>query len=312
LIRCAPVREPGPQPQQVFQQQQIRLQRPQQQPHPVQQQQMHVNPGQSVLNNVRPPMGHPGMRPGTIQMIRGGQRLMLQQRSPHPGQQQQQIQHLQQHQQVKVMNQVTGKIENKPRASLIPCPPPQHLPQQQQGAYHQTLQVQARPPMPPQQQQQPPNEIAYNVEHVFTENGKVVRKMPIKMGEETIWVDCMDINEDNKNGNSAAAGGLLLDLDMSLSSDTPNQSRSTSGTPGPSTIVAKNAKDFSADERTKIVSECVDELISPAELALRYNVNVTAIRSWVKASGKTLPSRYKVTSQKPSTPKPATANNLVK
>jgi hypothetical protein len=35
-------------------------------------------------------------------------------------------------------------------------------------------------------------EIAYNVEHVFNENGREVRKMPIKMGDETIWVDCVD------------------------------------------------------------------------------------------------------------------------
>lgn len=51
--------------------------------------------------------------------------------------------------------------------------------------------------MTPQQQhpQQPfvaPAEIAYNVEHVFNENGREVRKMPIKMGDETIWVDCVE------------------------------------------------------------------------------------------------------------------------
>jgi hypothetical protein len=34
------------------------------------------------------------------------------------------------------------------------------------------------------------SEIAYNVEHVFNENSREVRKMPIKMGEETLWVDC--------------------------------------------------------------------------------------------------------------------------
>ena len=36
------------------------------------------------------------------------------------------------------------------------------------------------------------SEIAYNVEHVFNENSREVRKMPIKMGEETLWVDCVD------------------------------------------------------------------------------------------------------------------------
>jgi len=34
-------------------------------------------------------------------------------------------------------------------------------------------------------------DIAYNVEHVFIENGREVRKMPIKMNNQTIWVDCV-------------------------------------------------------------------------------------------------------------------------
>ena len=62
-----------------------------------------------------------------------------------------------------------------------------------------------RPPPPPQPQQvqhqvmhqgQPgggqTNEIMLNVEHHFTDNGKIVRKMPIKMGDQIIWVDCAD------------------------------------------------------------------------------------------------------------------------
>ena len=52
-----------------------------------------------------------------------------------------------------------------------------------------------RPPVPQPVvpvQPQMASEIAYNVEHVFNENGREVRKMPIKMGEETLWVDCVD------------------------------------------------------------------------------------------------------------------------
>ena len=50
--------------------------------------------------------------------------------------------------------------------------------------------------MLPQHQQQQQflvqSEIQYNVEHVFNENGRQVIKMPIKMDNETIWVDCVD------------------------------------------------------------------------------------------------------------------------
>ena len=36
------------------------------------------------------------------------------------------------------------------------------------------------------------SEIQYNVEHVFEDmDGRELRKMPIKMNEETLWVDCV-------------------------------------------------------------------------------------------------------------------------
>ena len=60
----------------------------------------------------------------------------------------------------------------------VPGPPHQIQYQQQ---------MRMRGPGPQQQQQQLPPEIVYNVEHVFSENGREVRKMPIKMGNETIW-----------------------------------------------------------------------------------------------------------------------------
>ena len=41
-------------------------------------------------------------------------------------------------------------------------------------------------------QQQPHNpNIAYDVEHVFVENGKEVRKMPVLINKETVWVECV-------------------------------------------------------------------------------------------------------------------------
>ena len=67
-------------------------------------------------------------------------------------------------------------------------PPVVRMPQQQQQPGQQ----------PPQQQQQAGGdgqEIAYDVEHVFQENGKEVRKMPIKMGNNTFWVDVVDKEE---------------------------------------------------------------------------------------------------------------------
>ena len=37
--------------------------------------------------------------------------------------------------------------------------------------------------------------VAYNVEHVFVdENGRQVRKMPVEINGETIWVECVPGN----------------------------------------------------------------------------------------------------------------------
>ena len=34
--------------------------------------------------------------------------------------------------------------------------------------------------------------IAYGVEYVFMENGKQVKKMPIEIDGQTIWVECVE------------------------------------------------------------------------------------------------------------------------
>ena len=33
--------------------------------------------------------------------------------------------------------------------------------------------------------------LAYDVEHVFLENGKEVRRMPVLINKETVWVECV-------------------------------------------------------------------------------------------------------------------------
>ena len=57
-----------------------------------------------------------------------------------------------------------------------------------------------RPVLPMQSVQRPPvnsrptlnpANIAYDVEHVFVENGKEVRKMPVLINGETVWVECV-------------------------------------------------------------------------------------------------------------------------
>ena len=45
--------------------------------------------------------------------------------------------------------------------------------------------------------------------------------------------------------------------------------------------------------RQKIINECVQAMISPTDLARRWNCNADTIRTWVREAGLTLPKQYK-------------------
>ena len=63
-------------------------------------------------------------------------------------------------------------------------------------------------------QQQPHNpNIAYDVEHVFVENGKEVRKMPVLINKETVWVECVP------NSNSPSVEQQEAEIMMELGAD---------------------------------------------------------------------------------------------
>ena len=94
---------------------------------------------------------------------------------------------------------------------------------------------------------------------------------------------------------------IVLDLDTNTTvvTNPVSQQNSRGATPD---VTKRSAKDFSPEERKAIVDECTEKFVSPAVLAQKYNVNVTAIRDWVKNAGKKLPQKYTVTSTKDSKP----------
>ena len=49
---------------------------------------------------------------------------------------------------------------------------------------------------------------------------------------------------------------------------------------------------FDSDSKTKVVQQCVDNLISPEKLAKMYKCVPRTIRTWVKKSGHSLPEKY--------------------
>ena len=152
------------------------------------------------------------------------------------------------------------------------------------------------------------SEIAYDVEHVFNENGKEVRKMPIKMGNSTFWVDVVD-NKDNVMPEDA----VMLNLDdpepaaPSTPAPTPGLALAqvpvpaSGSAPAPSQTQApvplQAVKPKMTDQvRDQIIKEVTVNLISPSEVSKKVGMSVVAIRNVIKTAGMKLPARYKVTS----------------
>ncbi|CAF2740676.1 Signal-induced proliferation-associated 1-like protein 3,Signal-induced proliferation-associated 1-like protein 1,Signal-induced proliferation-associated protein 1,Signal-induced proliferation-associated 1-like protein 2 [Lepeophtheirus salmonis] len=160
----------------------------------------------------------------------------------------------------------------------------------------------------PQQQQRPPqfvqsppqNEIAYDVEHIFMENGREVKKMPIKFGDKTIWVDCVPGAATENRDDQVVFDLLESDQSLTNSSGGVGQQQCIPKKPPPPPPMLSNATPSSPQEmntkmtgtkedREKIVHAVLHDLISPAELSSRHGVSVNKIRDWVKATGNKLP-----------------------
>ena len=52
-------------------------------------------------------------------------------------------------------------------------------------------------------------------------------------------------------------------------------------------------KNLTPEQRQQIINECVEEMISPTDLARKWNCNADTIRTWVRKAGLTLPKQYK-------------------
>jgi len=140
--------------------------------------------------------------------------------------------------------------------------------------------------------------IAYDVEHVFIENGREVRKMPVEIEGKTIWVECVPAgaqggpNNDNRqqHGQSEQDGGIMMELGDTDGIEIPGP-----GVPKPpvKTSTVTNTKNLTAEQRSQIIHECVEEQISPTDLAKKWQCNADTIRTWVRKAGKTLPKQYK-------------------
>jgi len=67
----------------------------------------------------------------------------------------------------------------------------------------------------------------------------------------------------------------------------------STSSPGLSTSKWQRTKNLTKEQRTEIVNECVQDKVSPVDLAKKWNCNPDTIRTWVRKAGKNLPRVYK-------------------
>ena len=149
-----------------------------------------------------------------------------------------------------------------------------------------SVQPQAAPPPPP------PQDIMYNVEHLFEENGKQVKKVPIKLDNgETMWVDSLDsLGKVDENSFSMPLDNNHLPPAASTSAAMMGQGE-----------VNRAPPEVTSAAIERVVTDKVNPAVVAADLNGQHNFSqrVTAadVRAWVKQAGKSLPNRYKVKQQ---------------
>merc|ERR1719369_271034 len=109
-------------------------------------------------------------------------------------------------------------------------------------------------------QQMNSENIAYNVEHVFKdEYGKEVRKMPVEINGETIWVECVPGGGQGVQGGEGRQqqpqpdqdGGIMMEIGDSDGLEIHGQG-------GPKTVPkpptnTSNTKNLTAEQRNQII-----------------------------------------------------------
>ena len=92
---------------------------------------------------------------------------------------------------------------------------------------------------------------------MYIENGKTVRKMPVKLGDgQTIWADCVDLNQKDTNNS------MVMEFDNNLNNSNdglaPDQNNSVmnqQNRPMQQNMVSKNHQKKLFSHRTKSTIE---------------------------------------------------------
>ena len=93
--------------------------------------------------------------------------------------------------------------------------------------------------------------------------------------------------------------GLMIAVGGSQGASKDNNSSKNAQLP---TATAPRTRGLTSDQRQQIVKECVEDRISPSDLAKKWRCRPASIRIWVRQSGQNLPESYKKPSSSPSLP----------
>eukprot|EP00090_Calanus_glacialis_P044531 TRINITY_DN7950_c0_g1_i1.p1 TRINITY_DN7950_c0_g1~~TRINITY_DN7950_c0_g1_i1.p1 ORF type:complete len:1263 (-),score=483.66 TRINITY_DN7950_c0_g1_i1:324-3560(-) len=129
--------------------------------------------------------------------------------------------------------------------------------------------------------------------------------MPVEINGETIWVECVPGGGQGVQGGGEnrqqqvqqdQEGGIMMEIGDSDGLEIPGQGGAKTAAK-PSTVT--NTKNLTAEQRNQIVHECVEDQVSPTDLAKKWQCNADTIRTWVRKAGKQLPKQYKKSTYPP-------------
>ena len=90
--------------------------------------------------------------------------------------------------------------------------------------------------------------------------------------------------------------GLMIAVGGSQGASKDNNSSKNGQLPttlAPPTDTAPRTRGLTSDQRQQIVKECVEDRISPSDLAKKWRCRPDSIRTWVRKAGKKLADAYK-------------------
>ena len=112
-----------------------------------------------------------------------------------------------------------------------------------------------------------------------------------RVREDKTWQTATTLSELKHLASlTQAVQPIQVDENQTLEFPNPPSKRQKTGAPA---LAVGGVNNLTVEQRSRIVAECCEDLVSPTDLARKWNCNADSIRTWVRKAGRQLPKQYK-------------------